>query len=273
MVMSVLGEALRWNALKVNVLPIKHKGKNSLIAWKKWQDVPQGTSIVRWWFERKYPQCNLGVMCGRGLAVVDFDDICAYESWDSALKEGYTVRTGKGVHVYFWVREKFYRTFSFEGGEIKGSGYVVAPPSVHENGNTYEYMWGGIQTIGNLAELGIKYKMQKLVTTDRIPQRGKAGEKDSRPGVVGKIIRTVGLKEYLSRFTDLFVITNQNLMCRCPFHDDHDPSMIIHEDQGWCYCFAPHCQAHRRMDVINVASMIHGISIREAIRMLSYEVD
>ena len=55
--------------------------------------------------------------------------------------------------------------------------------------------------------------------------------------------------------------TNRRGMARCPFHDDHTPSMIL--DQNY-YCFG--CQA--KGDVIDFVSKLFGISLIEAVRKL-----
>ncbi len=55
--------------------------------------------------------------------------------------------------------------------------------------------------------------------------------------------------------------TNRRGMARCPFHDDHTPSMIL--DQNY-YCFG--CQA--KGDAIDFVSKLFGISPIEAVRKL-----
>lgn len=52
----------------------------------------------------------------------------------------------------------------------------------------------------------------------------------------------------------------RNGMVRCPFHDDHHPSLKLYDDHF--YCFA--CAAHG--DVIDLTAKLLGISAPEAIR-------
>ena len=51
-------------------------------------------------------------------------------------------------------------------------------------------------------------------------------------------------------------------MARCPFHDDHHPSLRLYNNHF--YCFA--CAAHG--DVIDLAAKLLGVSASEAIRRL-----
>lgn len=51
-------------------------------------------------------------------------------------------------------------------------------------------------------------------------------------------------------------------MARCPFHDDHHPSLRLYDDHF--YCFA--CAAHG--DVIDLTAKLLGVPVQEAIRRL-----
>ena len=55
---------------------------------------------------------------------------------------------------------------------------------------------------------------------------------------------------------------SRNGMTRCPFHDDHHPSLRLYDDHF--YCFA--CAAHG--DVIDLTAKLLGVSAPEAIRRL-----
>ena len=270
---SVLEEALWWNRQGVNVLPIRYQDKRPYpgAGWSRWKTKIQGECLVRWWFERKYKKTNIGVMCGE-VVVIDFDSYPAWYAWKpkGEIKESLSARTGRGVHVYFWVREKIWQTLDFANGEIKGNGYVVAPPSIHPSGRPYRWMGGSMKTIGTIDELGVRYRVQQEVAIEHHPQRRVLTKST---GIVGKIKRTLGIANYLSTVTGGFVYNGESLMCSCPFHNDKDPSMVVHNNEGWCYCFSPQCKAHKRLDVIDVAALLYNVGNSEAIRVLSYEVD
>ena len=53
-----------------------------------------------------------------------------------------------------------------------------------------------------------------------------------------------------------------NGMCRCPFHDDHRPSMKLYKDNY--YCFG--CGVHG--DVIDLTGRLFGLTARQAAEKL-----
>jgi|GEM_PF-6036233 hypothetical protein len=48
------------------------------------------------------------------------------------------VSTGRGYHFYLTWRSEV-KTIHFEGLDVIGNGYVVAPPSIHPNGKQYKF--------------------------------------------------------------------------------------------------------------------------------------
>lgn len=106
--------------------------------------------IGAWW--RKWPDANIGILMGTssgGLTVADFDIADAYHNWvakhPDLAQSLPTVRTGRGFHVYFrWDRRTTTTLIDSETGEkigeLKASGYVVAPPSRHPTGTLYEWI-------------------------------------------------------------------------------------------------------------------------------------
>ena len=114
-------------------------------------DIP---TIERWW--NKTPNANIGIATGQmsgGIVVIDLDidddkGINGYDSlrdWqrmNGDLPDTADSITGRGgYHLFFRTSEKVKcRTGILEGVDVRGDGgYVVAPPSIHYNGN--QYMW------------------------------------------------------------------------------------------------------------------------------------
>jgi len=96
---------------------------------------------------------NYGVICGlQGLMVLDVDDMAAFaELVDiNKLPATFKVQTGnKGLHYYYKVTGGDHRKVVLKNGngdhlgELQGAGaMVVAPGSVHPNGNVYSVMMG-----------------------------------------------------------------------------------------------------------------------------------
>lgn len=110
--------------------------------------------IAEWWDQ--YPDSNVGIATGKvsgGLVVIDLDidedkGKNGYEvlkDWQrehGALQETAMVITGRGGYHYYYRDSGTWRnrTGLYEGVDVRGDGgYVVAPPSVHENGRRYEW--------------------------------------------------------------------------------------------------------------------------------------
>lgn len=129
-----------------SVIPIRPKDKRPLVEWKEFQTrFATLEEIERWWPEES--DANIAIVTGEisKIVVVDIDPI--HGGNESAkglhLPPTYIVRTGSGgTHYYFrWPHQlpppnkKGY----LPGIDLQGTAaYVVAPPSVHPNGNAYE---------------------------------------------------------------------------------------------------------------------------------------
>lgn len=106
--------------------------------------------IMRWW--EQTPAANIGIVTGAvsGFWVLDVDkDHSGYETLDQLLKDYSafprtveSVTGSGGNHVLFTMPDFEIRnnagTKLGQGLDIRGNGgYIVAPPSIHPNGNAY----------------------------------------------------------------------------------------------------------------------------------------
>jgi hypothetical protein len=112
-------------------------------------------AIERW--GRQHPDANVGIACAASrLAALDIDprggtheEIAGFLLEHAALLAStWAVETSRGGrHVYFeWPptvpkEPRFVRALQ-PGIEIKGNGYVLAPPSVHPLGHVYRWVRG-----------------------------------------------------------------------------------------------------------------------------------
>ncbi len=155
----------------LSIIPLKTKSKIPSISWLKYQKEKATGSDIEEWFANSNK--NIGVVLGdisNGVICLDFDDVNIFEKFQKQYPE--IVRntpissTGKGYHVWIKTKEKvgsFPAMFNGEHmGDVKGNGgYVVAPPSIHENGKLYEWINGldiGFHTIDSLEDIGITPK-------------------------------------------------------------------------------------------------------------------
>lgn len=103
--------------------------------------------IDRWWAEN--PAYNIGIACGpSGLLVVDLDGPEGIRAWLDLVGDGRplgpataTVFTpGSGAHMYFAGRGRNTVGVLGPGIDTRGEGgYVIAPPSIHPNGDRYAW--------------------------------------------------------------------------------------------------------------------------------------
>jgi Bifunctional DNA primase/polymerase, N-terminal len=142
-----------------SIIPVR--GKKAAIEWRQFQ-------------ERRMSETDLiaGLALGgvTGMAVIlgeisghlycrDFDVLEAYERWARSHSELSrqlpTVRTWRGMHVYF--RDRVGRKpHKYEDGELRGNGcYCVLPPSKHPEGSRYEWVHH-LSPLGAVPEIDAK---------------------------------------------------------------------------------------------------------------------
>jgi hypothetical protein len=148
---GLLAAALGYASNGWRVFPLKPGTKTPMTSRGHHNATTDEAQIRAWW--TTWPDANIGLVAGDGLAVLDVDPRNGGDDTLKALIEEYgpictrSVQTGSGgKHFYFHddaeapLRHGTGRLG--RGLDIKagGRGYVVAPPSVHPNGREYE--WG-----------------------------------------------------------------------------------------------------------------------------------
>lgn len=131
-------EALRYLSRGLSVIPVG-TDKIPLIPWKKYQKtLPTVEEIETWWEE--HPSANIGIVTGKvsNLVVVDVEKGGSV----AGLPPTFTVKTGGGGwHLYYKYHPIDNKTRIRPLTDIRGDGgYVVAPPSIHSSGESYEVL-------------------------------------------------------------------------------------------------------------------------------------
>jgi hypothetical protein len=152
---TILDYALEYHARGWCIIPVKRGAKLAAVKWKRYQSQSPSESQLQTWFAKG--DRNIAVVLGPvsgDLVCRDFDTMAEYELWAGKFpdlaKTLPTVRTSKGMHVYFQARLE--STKYIANGELRSSGgYCLLPPSVHPDGPTYE--WVNPLTNGNLLAL------------------------------------------------------------------------------------------------------------------------
>lgn len=154
--LSELGQAAVWYCEHgFAVVPLKERSKQpaTIHGLNDWFDDPDSAREV--W--RKFPDYNIGIVCGapsHGLLVLDFDidderdkdGYATLRTWEKAqgdLPETSVAITGSGGmhYLYRTDRNSIKPSANAElGVDVRCDGsYIVAPPSIHPNGNRYEW--------------------------------------------------------------------------------------------------------------------------------------
>jgi len=134
----MLKRALFYRKREISVIPVG-RNKKPLFKWKEYtKRLPTRTEIKQWW--KDYPDANVAIITGEisGVTVVDIEKGGETDYLPNTLvsKTG-----GGGYHYYYKYSERFNN-----GVRVKkltdirnNSGYVVAPPSMHESGKKYKW--------------------------------------------------------------------------------------------------------------------------------------
>lgn len=150
--MTMMEEALSYAEAGFSVLPLVERKKIPLTSHGL-KDATQEPEIIKSWWS-KWPRANIGIATGKksgGLFVIDCDidegknGIQALSEWEldnDFLPETACSLTGRGGRHYLFRSEKEVKnkTGFIPGVDLRGEGgYIVAPPSIHENGKAYSW--------------------------------------------------------------------------------------------------------------------------------------
>jgi hypothetical protein len=129
------------------VFPCEPRGKKPLCEHGL-KDASTNEETIRTWWARS-PDANIGHPTGQHI-VLDVDGpegeaaLAELEAEHGKLPVTRTAQTGKGKHLYFSADGSKLRNSVSKLGphlDIRGEGgYVIVPPSVHQNGKRYEWV-------------------------------------------------------------------------------------------------------------------------------------
>ena len=151
--MSLVNEALKYAEMGLAVFPVRTNKTPYTPRGCKDAKTDKG-AIRNWW--KKWPDANIGLATGSisgGIIVIDIDidedkgifgdeSLREWEREHGELPETWRSITGRGGYHYFYRSDETIKntTNLYSGIDVRGEGgYVIAPPSVHQNGREYEW--------------------------------------------------------------------------------------------------------------------------------------
>lgn len=148
----MIDHALRYVSRGWWVFPVKTKSKLPLTRTGFREATDDPDQIHRWWTDHR--TANIGVACGASkIVVVDVDlphGPDSIRALDVHLPATLTQRTGSGGTQFIYTAPEW--ELRNTAGRLPGAGkllgvdlradggYILAPPSVHPNGNRYEWV-------------------------------------------------------------------------------------------------------------------------------------
>lgn len=276
---SIIGD--QWLSKGVAVVPCHYRSKRPKVAWEHYQTHMPTSVQASAWFASS--QVNLAVVCGwQGLTVIDFDSFDAYELWlqwytskpyndDPApiFDRTFRVITGRGVHLYLFVDEPVESSHIPSIVDIKATGIVLTPPSIHPSGRRY---------VGNDMPI-VRVKSLSGIVPDEWLQHSEHATNYLPPTILSNqpldridqcqasLVNTLRNRV---RIQDLIKATPTRdgwQVTRCPFHADGEPSFWIDTKRQLCGCYAG-CTP-KPLDVINLYARLNHLSNSEAIATMA----
>jgi len=164
---STTDAARRYLDRGFSVIPLQRGGKRPVIKWAEFQTRFATDAELHEWFDGTGN--NIGIVTGAisQLSVVDCDNDEAVKlARDRGIPPCLTAKTGRGFHFYFKDSGagNFQKRADLPGIDFRGEGgYVVCPPSIHENGT--QYRWWGATDVALSSLPTWVIQPQKIATT------------------------------------------------------------------------------------------------------------
>lgn len=137
-----LDTALRLLSMGLSVIPLRARDKRPTEHWEEFQRRKASEHEIRDWFTG-HPDLNIGIVTGAisGVVVVDADSSEALTWMQANRPSPMRTKTGRGKHHWFRHPGTAIRNSAKLLGmalDVRGDGgYVVAPGSIHPNGEIY----------------------------------------------------------------------------------------------------------------------------------------
>ena len=261
---AMYNAACKWLELGRDLVPLQPRSKRLIAGFGPHVQHITDRAGASFWFQER--ACNLAIVTGNGLIVLDFDTQERYTAWRDrwpVCAQTYTELTRRGAHVFLAGDSA---SGIMDGIEIKGAGSVVmSSPSVHPLGDVYHAIdsMAGILAIPRGFPL-LSENNKSHNPLSRKKAMGHGGD------TVTRIKAAYPLLEYAQSITRLKQ-HGRWWHGRCPI-EEHKKSrhagkttFWVDTERGLWGCYA----CYLRGDVINLYAGYNHISVKEAIRRMA----
>ena len=238
---SMYHAATEYIKLGLAVFPLEEKGKRPKTK-NGCKDATTDAAIVKAWWQQ-WPNANIGIATGNksgGIFVVDLDidedrgldgyhTLREWENENGKFPETWTAITGRGgYHLYYrWSSKVKNRAGIIDGVDIRGEGgYVVAPPSIHNNGHRYEWEYAPDEFELKKADNNVEFFLQTGKTIGNsfsMPDKVGQGERNTMLFKFACMMQAKGASDQA-----VFAATMQENNAKCiPALSDSEVEIIV----------------------------------------------
>ena len=296
--------ALRWLDAGRLLVPLQPVSKRIVGGYGPVVRVVTDLAEARYWWELR--RCNIGLVTGHGVTVLDFDDVVSWRGFCSqfpGVADTFTVRTRRGAHVYLAGQV----TVAVPGAEVKYNGGIVVTCVSVVAGHTYQPVNSDAKILQAPADLSLPSESQVVITTPQMmcptsaqlkptiaagdraqsklmiaaaaraqlkPTMGapapivKSNVARAGGDTVSRIKQVLPILDYAETLTKLTTRDGRFYHGLCPVHDETRPSFYVDTKRGLFGCYG----CGKRGDVINLYAQVNHVRLAEAISRLAREV-
>lgn len=280
---AIMDAAQLWLSRGISPIPVSPRSKLPVFRWKKWTTQLPTQKHLDVWF--KNPNSNLAIICGMSnLVVIDFDDLekCREyldnlsDVWWNIFTGTYSVTTSRGIHIYLYCDKLPQKhTIKEQMIDIKSSGIVLVPPSIHPCGTAYVANNAPILHVADLDELFPPYKAYTNIVQHEVNHIQVDSEYswdvrvDETCCTLDDILK-IPILTMAGWYTRMRPENARFWLGLCPGHDDHHPSFKVDTERNTCFCHSTRCKLNGDYwhDTLDFYSLIEGIDKKEAFKQL-----
>ncbi len=275
-----LPKAAQWYAAHGwQVFPLRPRTKEPFSGLGVYCATSNAAQITQWW--QRWPQANIGLHCGgSGILAIDMDSYKDTYNGAGFLtsddEQTITNLTGSGgTHLLFALGNaaKFgNQTGNLPPGiDVRGhGGYIVVPPSIHPNGNRYQWEVGYSPV--DIDPKPLPNALRAILEEARIHYR-QPGPPDARAVAISRelVVGAINALELDTYGEQTYGVGRKWILKHCPFNPEENPHtedraayLAIHPD-GHISAGCMHARCVDRLKTLKVGGW------RFILRQVKYE--